>query len=59
MNSALIYTDLDGTLLDHHTYSFDAARSTLAALKRARHPGDSLYQQDPFRDGKADAGIGV
>jgi len=33
MNSALIYTDLDGTLLDHHSYSFDAARSTLAALK--------------------------
>ncbi|MDG1216509.1 MAG: HAD-IIB family hydrolase, partial [Luminiphilus sp.] len=38
MNSALIYTDLDGTLLDHHTYSFDAARSTLAALKERGIP---------------------
>ena len=25
MSSAVIYTDLDGTLLDHHTYAFDEA----------------------------------
>lgn len=28
----LIYTDMDGTLLDHHTYSFDAATSALSTL---------------------------
>lgn len=38
MSSAVIYTDLDGTLLDHQTYSFDAARSTLAALKERGIP---------------------
>ncbi|SES81882.1 HAD-IIB family hydrolase [Thalassotalea agarivorans] len=32
----LIFTDLDGTLLDHFSYSFDAAKSTLSALK-SRH----------------------
>ena len=25
MSGAVIYTDLDGTLLDHHTYAFDEA----------------------------------
>ncbi len=34
----LIFTDLDGTLLDHHTYSFDAARTALARLDRAGIP---------------------
>ena len=38
MSSAVIYTDLDGTLLDHHTYSFDAARSTIAALSERGIP---------------------
>ena len=28
-----IYTDLDGTLLDHHTYAFDEALETIKALK--------------------------
>ena len=28
----LVFTDLDGSLLDHHSYSFDAARSTLERL---------------------------
>ena len=32
MKSALIYTDLDGTLLDHHTYSAAAAQPTFAIL---------------------------
>jgi mannosyl-3-phosphoglycerate phosphatase len=32
MSVAVIYTDLDGTLLDHHTYSADAAKPALAAL---------------------------
>jgi mannosyl-3-phosphoglycerate phosphatase len=29
---AIIFTDLDGTLLDHHDYSFDAARPALRAV---------------------------
>jgi len=38
MSTALIYTDLDGTLLDHHTYSFDAASPALAMLKKRGIP---------------------
>lgn len=34
----LIVTDLDGTLLDHHTYSADAARPALAAAQEAGVP---------------------
>ena len=33
MSIAVIYTDLDGTLLDHHTYSFEAALETIHALR--------------------------
>ena len=33
MSGAVIYTDLDGTLLDHHTYAFDEALETIKALK--------------------------
>ena len=33
MSGAVIYTDLDGTLLDHHTYAFDEALETIEALK--------------------------
>ncbi|MEP0174689.1 MAG: HAD-IIB family hydrolase [Paraglaciecola sp.] len=31
-NSILVFSDLDGTLLDHHTYSFSAAVPTLSKL---------------------------
>lgn len=34
----LIVTDLDGTLLDHHTYSFSAAKSTLEKLEHLHIP---------------------
>ena len=34
----LVFTDMDGTLLDHHTYSFDAARPALASLKQKNIP---------------------
>ena len=34
----LIYTDLDGTLLDHHDYGFDAAIPLLRALESAGVP---------------------
>lgn len=34
----IIFTDLDGTLLDHHSYSFDAASSALATIKQCGYP---------------------
>ncbi|MDG1215948.1 MAG: HAD-IIB family hydrolase [Luminiphilus sp.] len=33
MSGVVIYTDLDGTLLDHHTYSAEAATATLSKLR--------------------------
>lgn len=33
MSQLIIFTDLDGTLLDHDTYSFDKATEALAAVK--------------------------
>jgi len=32
-NDILVFTDLDGTLLDHHTYSFEPALEMLAYIK--------------------------
>ena len=32
MTKTLVFTDMDGTLLDHHTYSFEAAKPTLMTL---------------------------
>jgi mannosyl-3-phosphoglycerate phosphatase len=34
----IVFTDLDGTLLDHHTYSWVAAEEALAELERRRVP---------------------
>lgn len=34
MKKIIIFTDLDGTLLDHYTYSFDAAREALSLVKK-------------------------
>jgi mannosyl-3-phosphoglycerate phosphatase len=34
----VVFTDLDGTLLDHDSYSFDAASETLALMRQARVP---------------------
>lgn len=36
--SWIIVTDLDGTLLDHHSYSFEAAKKTLAKLSQHNIP---------------------
>lgn len=36
--SLLIFTDLDGTLLDHETYSFDPARDALQEIERRGIP---------------------
>jgi mannosyl-3-phosphoglycerate phosphatase len=38
MSGAVIYTDLDGTLLDHHTYSAEAASATLSKLRELGIP---------------------
>ena len=38
MTNVLIFTDMDGTLLDHHSYSHQAADALLAALERASVP---------------------
>lgn len=34
----VVFTDLDGTLLDHHTYQLDAAKPVLAKLKELSIP---------------------
>ncbi|MDK2892187.1 mannosyl-3-phosphoglycerate phosphatase [Methanohalophilus sp.] len=34
----VIFTDLDGTLIDHDTYSFDAAKPALAIIKKQSIP---------------------
>lgn len=36
--AAVVFTDLDGTLLDHHTYDFEPARPALEALRAAGVP---------------------
>ena len=38
MTKTLVFTDMDGTLLDHHTYSFEAAKPALTALEKKDIP---------------------
>ena len=38
MTHALVFTDLDGTLLDHHSYSFAPAKPALAQLNERHIP---------------------
>ncbi len=38
MQSPLIFTDLDGTLLDHHSYELTSARATLDMLENKQVP---------------------
>lgn len=38
MNKPLLFTDLDGSLLDHHSYSHHAANKALALLKKSSVP---------------------
>lgn len=38
MTKTLVFTDMDGTLLDHHTYSFEAAKPALTALEKRTFP---------------------
>ena len=37
-NTAAIFSDLDGTLLDHDTYGYEPARPALALLGRKNIP---------------------
>jgi mannosyl-3-phosphoglycerate phosphatase len=37
-NTVAVFTDLDGTLLDHHTYGFDPARPALDLIKGKKIP---------------------
>lgn len=63
MTTLLIFTDLDGTLLDHHTYSFQPAQAAMQSLKTFSIPcvintsktfmelvalRKALNHQDPF-----------
>ena len=38
LSRLLVFTDLDGTLLDYDTYAFDAAEPALDRLRRERIP---------------------
>ena len=38
MAKLIVFTDLDGTLLDHHTYQYDAALPAIAQLKASNIP---------------------
>lgn len=38
LEGTIIFTDLDGTLLDHEDYSFDPAKNAIKALKLAKVP---------------------
>jgi hypothetical protein len=38
MNRFIIFTDLDGTLLDHHTYSYVPAMPALERLRETKTP---------------------
>ena len=38
MPNFVIFSDLDGTLLDHNTYSFDAAKQALESIEDKEIP---------------------
>lgn len=38
MSTVMIFTDLDGTLLDHHTYQYDAALPALVEINVRHYP---------------------
>ena len=51
----LVFSDLDGSLLDHHDYSFEAARPALAALRERGIPlilcsSKTRAEMEPLRD---------
>ena len=44
-----VFTDLDGSLLDHHTYSFESARPALERIREQRIPHGVHQQQNQAR----------
>ena len=38
MTKTLVFTDMDGTLLDHHTYSFEAAKTGFNGIRKKDIP---------------------
>ena len=46
----VIFTDLDGTLLDRNTYSFEPALPALRLIRQKGHSPCSFEQQDQGRD---------
>ena len=44
-----VFTDLDGSLLDHHTDSFADARPALDVFRRTADPARVRHQQNQAR----------
>ncbi len=42
----LIFTDLDGTLLDHETYSWEAAQPAIERLRQHKHSLGGGHEQN-------------
>jgi mannosyl-3-phosphoglycerate phosphatase family protein len=59
MSIAMIFTDLDGTLMDHHTYSFAAALSTVSALRDRGIPVIPCTSKTRAETAKIMASLGV
>ena len=55
----IVFTDLDGTLLDHETYSHAAALPALKPSEAARDSLDPGVQQDRSGDHSPAGGAGV
>ncbi len=47
----IIFTDLDGTLLDHETYSYEAAKPALARVKETKTPIVSVTSKTKAENG--------
>jgi mannosyl-3-phosphoglycerate phosphatase len=54
----IIFTDLDGTLLTHDTYSFEPAREAIESLRLHEIPLIFLFGQDPHGAGSIQGSIG-
>ena len=49
MNSPLlIFTDIDGTLLDHHSYSYQGSEKVLEQLRRLAIKNIYILKNDPI-----------
>ena len=50
MSSAVIYTDLDGTLLDHHTYAFDEDLKQAVRQRVCEGSRKTPYPPEPTKE---------